>query len=148
MAYPNDVDSGAILRVVPTNPLTGAPTSAVTGAPPGTAITASATAAAAASNATLAAVAAKTTYITGFTVSGGGATLASIIAVTVTGTITGTLTYYLGVPAGVLVGASALVVPFTTPVPASAVNTAIVVNVPSFGAGSTNQSAVATGFQL
>lgn len=112
----------------------------------GTDVTASATAAAAASNATLAAVAAKTNYITGFVVSGGGATLASIIAVTVTGTITGTLTYYLGVPAGVLVGASALVVTFSRPVPASAVNTAIVVNVPSFGAGSTNQSAVATGF--
>ncbi len=64
-----------------------------------------------------------------------------------TGTITGTPTYYLGVPAGVLVGAS-LVVMFPRPVPASAANTAIVVNVPSFGTGSTNQSAVATGFQL
>lgn len=148
MAYPNDVDQTSIKRVVLTNPATGQPTSAVTGAPPGTAITASATAAAAASNATLAAVAGKTTYITGFTVSGGGATSASIIAVTVTGTITGTLTYYLGVPAGVLVGASALVVPFNTPVPASGANVAIVVNVPSFGTGSTNQSAVATGFQL
>jgi hypothetical protein len=148
MAFPNDVDNGSILRVVQTNPATGAPSSSVTGAPPGTGITASTAAAAAASNATLAAVAGKITYITGFTVSGGGATLASIIAVTVTGTITGTLTYYLGVPAGVLVGASDLTVQFSTPVPASAPNTAIVVNVPSFGAGSTAQSAVATGFQL
>jgi len=148
LAYPNDVNTSTIQRVVLTNPATGGPSSSVTGAPPGTSITASATGAAAASNATLAAVAGKTTYITGFVVSGGGATLASIIAVTVTGTITGTLTYYLGVPAGVLVGASDLTVQFTTPVPASAVNTAIVVNVPSFGAGSTAQSAVATGLQI
>lgn len=102
--------------------------------------------AAAANNQTLAGAAAKTTYITGFAITGGGATAGSIIAVTITGP-TNTLTFYIVIPAGVGVSITPLIVEFSRPIPAAAVNTAIVVNVPSFGAGNTNAAAVARGFQ-
>ena len=101
---------------------------------------------AAANNQTLAAAAGFRTYITGFSVTGGGATGASIIAVTITG-LTNTLTYHVPIPAGAAVGVTPLVVQFIRPIPASADNTAIVVNVPSFGAGNTAASASAQGFQ-
>jgi len=102
--------------------------------------------AAASNNLTLPGVVGKRTYLTGIAVTGGGATGASVIAVTVTG-LTNTLTFQLAIPAGAAVGVFPLVVIFTRPIPASADNTAIVVNVPSFGAGNTNAAAAAFGFQ-
>jgi hypothetical protein len=107
----------------------------------------SATGAAAPIVATLPAVAGATTFITGFEVTGGGATLGSDISITVTGILGGTKTYVLSVPAGVLLGVVPLVVQFSRPIPASAPNTVIAVNVPSFGAGSTVQAVTAHGFQ-
>lgn len=104
--------------------------------------------AAAAATSTLAGVASKTTYITGFWVTGGGATLGSIVSVTVTGTIGGTMTFALAVTAGILLANNTLFVNFPVPIPASAVNTSIIVSVPSLGAGNTNSSVVATGFVL
>lgn len=95
--------------------------------------------------ATLAAVAAKTNYLTGFEVTASGATAASIVLVAVTGLLGGTLTYIFTVPAGVLLAAAPLVVSFNPPLPASAVNTAIVVTCPALGAGNTNAAAVAHG---
>jgi hypothetical protein len=112
-----------------------------------TPVTASSTGAASAITASLPGVAGKTTYITGFQVTGGGATGASIIVVTVTGLVTGTNSYDVGVVAGATAGTPNLIVTFPTPIPASAVNTAIVVNVPSFGAGNTNSAVSAQGFQ-
>lgn len=112
-----------------------------------TSLTGSNTGAASAANVTLAGVAAKTTYIAGFQVTGGGATAASIITVTVTGVITGTMSYNIAVPAGATLGITPLIVTFPIPVPASAVNTAIVVNVPSFGTGNTASAVAAQGFQ-
>ena len=103
--------------------------------------------AAAANNQTLAAAAGKTTYISGFDVSGLGATAGSTIAVTVTG-LSNTLTFYYTVPAGVTAAAPNLSIRFDPPLPASAPNTAIVVNVPSFGAGNTTAAASAYGFQV
>ena len=119
---------------------------AITGAPPGTDLTASATGVASAATATLAAAAGKFTYITGFEVTGGGATVGSLISVTVTGVVTGTLTYVFAVPTGATGGATPLIVEFSRPIPSSAVNTAIAVVVPSFGAGNTNSAVVAHGF--
>lgn len=116
-------------------------------APVGTDVTASVTGAASAITATLPAAAGKTTYITGFEVTGGGATAASVVAVTVTGTVTGTLSYRIAVPAGATAGITPLVVEFTRPIPASAANTAITVNVPSLGAGNTDAAAAAHGYQ-
>jgi hypothetical protein len=112
-----------------------------------TAVTASSTGGAQANNCTLPGAAGKTTYITGFEVTGAGATGAGVITVTVTGTISGTLNYSLAIPAGASVGVTPLIVEFPEAIPASGANTAIVVNVPSFGAGNTNASAVAHGFQ-
>lgn len=107
----------------------------------------SASAAAAAVTATLPAVVNKRTYITGFHVDGLGATAASVIEVTVTGLLGGTLRRKVSVPAGAAVAVAApLVVDFDVPVPASADNTAIVVNVPSFGAGNTSAVVTARGF--
>ncbi len=98
--------------------------------------------------ATLAAVAAKTAYITGFDVTGTGATAASVVSVTVTGLLGGTSTYTLPVVAGANLGNPALVVQFNPPLPASAVNTAIVVTCPALGAGNTNNTVNAYGYYL
>lgn len=98
--------------------------------------------AASANNQTLAAAVGRRTYISGFSLTGGGATL----SVTVTG-LANTLNYSVAVPAGASVGITPLHLRFHPPLPASADNTPIVVNVPSFGAGNTNASASAWGFQ-
>lgn len=104
--------------------------------------------AAAAANSTLPAVVGKTNYLSGFQVVGAGATAASVILVTIVGILGGTLTYPLVIPAGVTTSIVPLSVNFYPAIPASAANTAIVVTVPSFGAGNTNAASVATGFVL
>lgn len=98
--------------------------------------------------ATLAAVADKTTYIAGFSITGAGATAGLPVIVTVTGTIGGTLTYIYTAVAGALLANQPLLVRFNPPLPASAVNTAIVVSCPSLGAGNTHNAVVANGYQL
>ena len=97
--------------------------------------------------ATLAAAAAVTTYITGFEVTATGSTAGSVVDVTVTDG-TWTKTYVLVAPAGVSTAAAPLMVEFTRPVAASAVNTAITVTCPALGAGSAHCAVNATGFQL
>ncbi|WP_448953070.1 hypothetical protein [Labrys neptuniae] len=98
--------------------------------------------------ATLPGAAGKTTYISGFEITGGGATAGSIVTATVTGTLGGTLSYNIAVPTGATTGISPLVVEFNPPLPASAANAAIAVAVPSFGAGNTNAAVVAHGYQV
>lgn len=103
--------------------------------------------AAAAITATLAAGGAgKRTFLSGFIVDGLGATAASVIEVTVTGILGGTLRFKLTIPAGAAVAITRLFVAFTRPIPANADNTAIVVNVPTFGAGNTSAIVSAHGF--
>lgn len=102
--------------------------------------------AAGAITATLAAASERRTFITGFMVDGLGATAAAVIDVTVTGVLGGTITRKVNVPAGVTTAITPLVVEFNRPLPASADNTAIVVNVPSFGAGNTQALVSARGF--
>lgn len=114
------------------------------GRPLGDSVSDSAAGAAAAIAASLAAAAGKRTFISGLAVTGSGATAASVIAVTVTG-LTTTLNFRIVVPAGATVGVTPLVVAFARPIPASADNTAIVVNVPSFGVGNTNAAVAAWG---
>lgn len=94
-------------------------------------------------------VAGKTTYITGFEITGSGATAGSVIYATVTGTIAGVgnLVYAIAVPTGVTAGITPLVVEFPLPIPASAQNTGIFVSVPAFGAGNTNVAVSVHGFQ-
>lgn len=108
---------------------------------------ASAQVAAAANNQTLPAIAGRRTFIAGFTVDGLGATAASVINVTISGVLGGTITYALSIPAGATAALAApLRVEFARPIPANADNTAIVVNVPSFGAGNTQANASVHGF--
>lgn len=96
--------------------------------------------------ATLPAVAGKTNYLSGFTVTGSGATAGLPVVVTVTGLLGGTLSFVYTAAAGVLVANTPLVVTFARPIPASAVNTAIVVTCPALGAGNTNNAVVANGY--
>lgn len=111
----------------------------------GTDTTNSATAAAnTATSATLAAVAGKTTFITGFAVTVATGTAGPTGLITITGTVGGTLNYQLG---GNATGA-AIHVDFSRAVPASAVNTAIVVNVPALGATTGAVAVTARGYQL
>jgi len=114
---------------------------------PGIPLAASAQVAAAVNNQTLAAAAGLTTYITSFMITGGGATGASVILVTVTGLAVGTLNFNIPVPAGVTLGILPFYIEFNPPLAATAPNTVIVLNVPSFGAGNTNASAAIFGFQ-
>jgi hypothetical protein len=112
-----------------------------------TAVTASSgNVAAATATATLTATTGRTMYISGFSITGGGATGASIIQPTITGVVGGTMTFTMGIPAGATVGATPLIVNFHAAVPASAPNTNIVVSAPSFGAGNTNATVVAYGY--
>jgi hypothetical protein len=111
-------------------------------------ITSSAANPAAANNVNIPGVAGLTSWITGFEITGDGATAGSIIAVTLTGVISGTKTYFLTIPAGVGTAITPLIVEFPAPgIPASGVNTAITLNVPSFGAGNTNAAASLNGYQ-
>ena len=100
----------------------------------------------AAATATLTALPGTVAYISGFVLTGAGATAASVIAVTVTGVIGGTMTYIVTVPAGATLQTPTLAVNFTTPVSASGYGTNIVVSSPSFGAGNTNAAVVAFGY--
>jgi hypothetical protein len=98
--------------------------------------------------ATLAGAAGKTTYIAGLQVTAAGATAAAVVTGTITGLLGGTTNFTFAFPAGAAVAASPYVVLFEPPIPASAVNTAIVVTLPAGGAGNTNTTVSAQGFQL
>jgi len=114
----------------------------------GVQITASSgTVAAATATATLAAVAGKVTYICGFAITSTGSTGAAVVAPTVTGTVTGTMTFAYASVAGATLANPSLIVPFRDCISASAPNTAIVVSMPTLGAGNTNATVNAWGYQ-
>ena len=98
--------------------------------------------------ATLAGVAGKTTYISGFEITGTGATLGLAVTPTVVGTISGTLSYTYAAVAGALLGNTPLMIQYSKSIPASAVNTSIVVTCPTLGTGNTNSTVTAHGYQL
>lgn len=97
-------------------------------------------------SAALPAVAAKTNYLTGFIVTASGASSGLIVNGTITGLLGGTYTFTFGFPAGVLVMAVPLVVMLDTPMPASAVNTAITISLPAGGTGNTNAAVEIQGY--
>lgn len=97
--------------------------------------------------ATLAGAASVTTWLTGFEITAGGATAAGMVTVTAAGLLGGTLSWAFGVPAGVGDPARPLIVQLPAPIPASAVNTAIVITCPALGAGNTHACATAHGFR-
>lgn len=86
----------------------------------------------------------KLAHITGFIITGGGATASSMIEVTITG-LAAVPRYKIAVPAGADQQVI-LRVAFDTPIPANAVGAGIVVTVPAFGAGSLGQAVVVTGY--
>ena len=103
--------------------------------------------AAATATAMLAAAANKTTYISGFSITGSGATAASVVTATVSDG-TWTLSYTIAVASGVSAANQPLIVTFDPPLPASAVDTTITVTCPSLGSGNTNNVVNAQGYQL
>jgi hypothetical protein len=116
-----------------------------------TPVSASASGSTGAITATLPAVAYKLAYICGLTFTGTNATAANTAtSVTVTGTITGTLNF--GFPtlaaAATVPNTPPLIVPFSPCVAASGINTAIAVNGPALGAGSTLTTVSAWGYYL
>lgn len=98
--------------------------------------------------ATLSGAANVLTYISGFQCTAAGSTGALVVNLTVGGVVTGTMTYTFIFPAGVTVAAAPVIVKFDPPVPASAVNTSIVVTLPAGGAGNTNAACNAQGYRL
>lgn len=102
--------------------------------------------AAASAVAALPAVAAKTNWVSGIQLSAGGATAGACVTATLAGLIGGTASYTFCAPTGATIAAQPLSVQFYPPVPASAVNTAITLTMPSLGAGNTNATADIQGF--
>ncbi|SRR5229473_2526861 len=96
--------------------------------------------------ATLTVTAGKTGYITGFSVSGLGATGATTVIVAITGP-TNTLSYSYVFVAGATLPNTPILFNFNTPIPASAVSTNIVVTVPG-SAGNTATQINVWGFQV
>jgi hypothetical protein len=96
--------------------------------------------------ATLAAAAGKTTYITGLSITGSGATAGLAVVVTVTGLAT-PFSFIYCAAVGALVANTPLNIVFPTPIPASAVNTAIVVTCPALGTGGAHNIVTAYGYQ-
>jgi hypothetical protein len=111
-------------------------------------VASSGNAANAAATATMAAVPAKTNYITGFDVTGAGATAGLAVVVTVAGLIGGAITFTYTASVGALVANTPLMVRFPTPIAASAINTAITISCPALGLGATNNIVNAYGFVL
>ena len=93
-------------------------------------------------------VAGKTTYLTGYSFTGGGATAAALVSPTIAGLLGGTATFTYGVVAGVTSANAPLAAVVNHPMPASAANTAIVATLPALGLGNTNATVVLHGFQL
>jgi hypothetical protein len=126
------------------------PSVSSTGAYPAgaTVVTAGQSGAAALLGATLGTAADKTTHISGFIVTGAGATAASVITVTLSNVVGGPYTFRIAIPAGATVGITPLSVNFNPPLQAVAANTAIVVSVPSFGVGNTDAALMAWGFHV
>jgi hypothetical protein len=104
-------------------------------------------------NVALPAVVGKTNWITGFDISGSGATGASQIDVTITGLAGGTPHYGFTIPAGVNLaaplgaGGPIVGVRFPSPgLPANASNQAITLIVPGFGSGNLVTSVTLYGY--
>jgi hypothetical protein len=95
---------------------------------------------------TLAGAAGLTTYLTGFVITVGGATAAAQVLATITGLLGGTMTLPVSVP-GVATSADQPIVVSGLNIPASAVNTAIVLTLPALGVGNTAAAVSLFGYQ-
>lgn len=107
----------------------------------------SGTVAAAAATATMPATSGWKNYVQGVRCSGGGATAASIVTLTLSGTFNN-IVQTVAVPAGVTAAIVPVEFNFVPALPASDSNTAIVVSMPSLGAGNTVASCHIWGFRI
>lgn len=98
--------------------------------------------------ATLAANATRTTYICGARIMSSGSTAASVVTPTIVGTVTGTMNLTYASVAGATLSNQPVLLVFSPCIPGSAVNTAVVVTLPALGAGNTNATVSANGYQL
>jgi len=98
--------------------------------------------------ATLDSDAGKTTFLSGVLIAGGGATAAALVDVTIAGLLGGTVTYTHGAVAGATAKNADVFLRFDPPLPASAVDTDIVVTCPALGAGNLKNTVTAWGFKL
>lgn len=96
--------------------------------------------------ATIAAQATRLNHLTKVVMTAGGATAATGVVCTVTGLRGGTMTFIYGVPLGATINATPLALTFEHPVPATAVNVAIVASCPALGAGNLRAAISAFGF--
>lgn len=78
--------------------------------------------------------------VTGFEITGSGATAASEITCTLTGTLGGTLSYNINIPAGVTAAVTPTIINFPGGLYVNP-GVSAVLSCPSFGAGNTNASA-------
>ena len=116
--------------------------------PIGVGITASSgNVAAAAATATLAAAPGRVTFICGFMVTSAGSTAAAVVSGTINNTVSGNMTFTYTSVAGATLANLPLVVPFSPCISASTPNTTIPVSLPSLGAGNTNATVMAWGYQ-
>lgn len=98
--------------------------------------------------ATLAGVEGKTTYVTGISLTGSGASGGAVVLATLAGLVSGTQSFVYVAASGASTGNAPLNLAFDPPIPASAPNTAIVLTLPALGSGNTNAVANITGFQI
>lgn len=102
----------------------------------------------AAAVATLTGTASTLVHIAGFEITGAGATAGLPVTVTLSGLLGGTRSYIYTFATGALLPNAPLQVVFIPPIPASAVNTPIVLTCPAGGTGNTANVANAHGFYL
>lgn len=104
--------------------------------------------AAATATCTMPATTGKTTYVTGFDITGSGATVGVVVVCTLTNVNSGTHSYVYAAAAGVLAANTPMTKNFQTPLKATASNTAPVLSCPSLGTGNTNMSVNVDGYEL
>jgi len=97
---------------------------------------------------TLPGVPGKITYITGLQITATGATASAATGASLAGVTGPTQTIIVTAPVGPTTAAPPIVINFNPPLPASAVNTPIILTVPALGAGNAACSASMQGFQL
>lgn len=108
----------------------------------------SGTVAAAPAVATLTSAVGRTAFLAGLELTASGSTAALTVVATITGLLGGTRSIVFSFPAGVTLEATPKIIVFNPSLQASAVNTNIVVTLPSGGAGNTNAVASANGYMI
>lgn len=100
------------------------------------------------STCTMPATTGKTTYVTGFDITGSGATVGAAVTCTLTNTNSGTISYTYVITAGALLVNTPLIRSFAPPLKGTAANTAPVLSCPAGGTGNTNMTLNAYGYEL